>query len=124
MYEDETINCMVDSLELFNKTINNPIFDTTPIILFLNKRDLFEKKIKSLPITACPIFDENEIENANDYEQSVDFIKKEFKKQCENESRKIYMHVTCAMDDTNIHNVFLDVTTIIISDITNKAEMI
>ena len=124
MYEDEHKNCMVDSLELFKKTINNSIFDESPIILFLNKRDLFEIKIKSLPITSCPVFENTELQNENDYKESVEIIKKEFRKQCENEDRNIYMHITCAMDDKNIQNVFDDVTRMILSDIQSNVQMI
>mmetsp|Transcript_27386 Transcript_27386/g.43333 ORF Transcript_27386/g.43333 Transcript_27386/m.43333 type:complete len:448 (+) Transcript_27386:136-1479(+) len=53
MFEDDTTNCMHDSLELFKEICNLQWFVTTPIILFLNKKDLFEKKIHIIPLSTC-----------------------------------------------------------------------
>ncbi|ETN82824.1 g-protein alpha subunit [Necator americanus] len=38
-------NRMQESLQLFRQVINNRYFVNTSVILFLNKKDLFEKKI-------------------------------------------------------------------------------
>lgn len=56
LYEDQSTNRMEESLQLFKKTANNPMFNSTPIILVLNKKDLFEKMIRETPITTCPCF--------------------------------------------------------------------
>jgi len=53
LFEDDSINSMVDSLELFREICNLQWFVTTPIILFLNKRDLFEQKINIIPLSVC-----------------------------------------------------------------------
>ena len=50
MFEDETTNRMKDSVYLFRDICANPAFAETPIILFLNKRDLFQKKIRDVRI--------------------------------------------------------------------------
>jgi len=60
MFEDDTINCMVDSLELFREICNLQWFVDTPIILFLNKNDLFLEKIHIIPLSVC--FDKFEAE--------------------------------------------------------------
>ena len=44
--EDSFTNRMHESLNVFEDILNNPYFTSTPIILFLNKRDLFEEKIQ------------------------------------------------------------------------------
>jgi GTPase SAR1 family protein len=44
--EDNETNRMVESLKLFEDTINNDWFNRKPIILFLNKVDIFEKKLE------------------------------------------------------------------------------
>ena len=36
----------MDAIELFKEVGNNPIFDYAHMILFLNKKDLFEEKLK------------------------------------------------------------------------------
>ena len=44
---------MTESLNLFDSIVNNDFFANTSMILFLNKKDLFEKKIVFSPITEC-----------------------------------------------------------------------
>lgn len=46
-------NRMQESLKLFDSICNNKWFTETSIILFLNKKDLFEEKIKKSPLTIC-----------------------------------------------------------------------
>ena len=124
MYEDLETNCMVDSLKLFDETINNKLFLDTHIILFLNKKDLFRQKIITVPITACPAFDdfdqfkhETTFErNEHNYDQTTCYIKYKFESLNKNSKRKqIYTHLTCAMDKANIENVFNDVKHIVIT---------
>jgi len=45
--EDDTTNRIVESLKLFEETINSKWFGNSHIILFLNKSDLFKEKIKT-----------------------------------------------------------------------------
>ena len=56
MFEDTSANRMVDALELFDKTCNGAVFKNTPIILFLNKSDLFRAKIAETQIATTPAF--------------------------------------------------------------------
>ena len=44
---------MEESLKLFESIINNRWFIETSVILFLNKKDLFEEKITNSPLTIC-----------------------------------------------------------------------
>jgi len=46
-------NRMQESLKLFDSICNNKWFTDTSIILFMNKKDLFEEKIKKSPLTIC-----------------------------------------------------------------------
>ena len=46
-------NRMQESLKLFDSICNNKWFTDTSIILFLNKKDLFEEKIKKSALTVC-----------------------------------------------------------------------
>ncbi len=45
LYEDATTNRMEESLNLFGEICRMRTFQDTSIILFLNKKDLFKKKI-------------------------------------------------------------------------------
>ena len=51
--EDPTQNRMKESLTLFDDIVNSPWFKNTPIILFLNKSDLFKEKIKRVNLSTC-----------------------------------------------------------------------
>lgn len=42
LYEENTANRLVEAIELFGKVCGSRHFEETPIILFLNKRDIFE----------------------------------------------------------------------------------
>lgn len=44
---------MHESMKLFDSICNNKWFTDTSIILFLNKKDLFEEKITQSPLTIC-----------------------------------------------------------------------
>ena len=51
--EDEEMNRMMESMKLFDSICNNKWFVDTSIILFLNKKDLFEQKIRHSPLALC-----------------------------------------------------------------------
>jgi len=38
---------------LLTQVVSNPVFEKTPIFMFLNKKDLFEDMIKTFPLTGC-----------------------------------------------------------------------
>lgn len=44
---------MHESLHLFNSICNHRFFALTSIVLFLNKKDLFEEKIKKVHLSIC-----------------------------------------------------------------------
>lgn len=44
---------MIESMKLFDSICNSKWFVETSIILFLNKKDLFEEKIAKSPLTIC-----------------------------------------------------------------------
>lgn len=46
-------NRMHESLHLFNSICNHRFFALTSIVLFLNKKDLFEEKIKKVHLSIC-----------------------------------------------------------------------
>eukprot|EP01083_Nonionella_stella_P073436 198552_1 len=110
MYEDESQNVMHDSLSLFERTCNNEWFSNTSLILFLNKSDLFVDKIKTVPLTCCfPDYD-----GPDTHDGALGEIKKQFKAKNHQRERQIYTHVTCAVDDENVKDVFNDVQHIVV----------
>ena len=112
MYEEESENVMHDSLNLFHEICNNQWFIETSMILFLNKSDLFNKKIQKVNINVC--FPDYKGPQTN--ENSLNYIKKQFIKCNKQENKQIYIHVTCATDGRNVEKVFNDVQHIVIEN--------
>ncbi|XP_055468877.1 guanine nucleotide-binding protein G(t) subunit alpha-3 [Psammomys obesus] len=53
LVEDEEVNRMHESLHLFNSICNHKYFATTSIVLFLNKKDLFQEKVTRVHLSIC-----------------------------------------------------------------------
>lgn len=101
--EDEETNRMVESLKLFQSICNNPFFSKTSMILFLNKKDLFEEKIAKSPLTICF----KDYDGEDNYAAASEYIKEQFEAANKTNSMKeIYTHFTCATDTTNVRFVF------------------
>eukprot|EP01094_Clydonella_sp_ATCC50884_P026228 TRINITY_DN712_c0_g1_i1.p1 TRINITY_DN712_c0_g1~~TRINITY_DN712_c0_g1_i1.p1 ORF type:complete len:356 (-),score=155.03 TRINITY_DN712_c0_g1_i1:372-1439(-) len=102
--EDPTVNRMHESLNLFEDIINNEWFANTPIILFLNKKDLFEEKMeRGIDLKSCfPLYD-----GGCDKKTAMEYIrKKHLEKNQFAKDREIYNHFTIATDTNNIKVVF------------------
>lgn len=112
LHEDESTNRMQESLKLFDSICNNKWFADTSIILFLNKKDLFEEKIKKSPLTIC--FPEYTGETC--YNEAAAYIQAQFEAKNKSAQKEIYCHMTCATDTTNIQFVFDAVTDVIIAN--------
>ncbi|XP_066943756.1 guanine nucleotide-binding protein G(o) subunit alpha isoform X5 [Macrobrachium rosenbergii] len=111
LHEDETTNRMQESLKLFDSICNNKWFGDTSIILFLNKKDLFEEKIKRSPLTICF----SEYTGSMEYNEASAYIQAQFEAKNKSTNKEIYCHMTCATDTTNIQFVFDAVTDVIIA---------
>jgi guanine nucleotide-binding protein G(o) subunit alpha len=112
LHEDETTNRMQESLRLFDSICNNKWFTETSIILFLNKKDLFEEKIKKSSLTIC--FPDYTGPPA--YEEAAAHIQAQFEAKNRSTAKEIYTHQTCATDTNNIQFVFDAVTDVIIAN--------
>jgi len=112
LYEDENMNRMEETLNLFDEICNSRWFRSTAIILFLNKRDMFEEKITKVPLTVCPVF--ADYTGESNYDQGCSVIEDKFMSKNRNPEKQIYAHVTCATDTSNVTAVFNAVKDIII----------
>jgi len=117
LYEDNRVNRMHESLSIFKEVINCDWFENSSMILFLNKSDLFAKKIKEVDLKCC--FDD--YEGGCDYDAGMEFIQKKFNSAKKDKSKIIYPHVTCATDTENIRFVLNSVKeTILIHNLKNS----
>lgn len=110
LYEDETTNRMTEALNLFDEICNSRWFRETSMILFLNKRDLFQQKILKVNLNVCfPEYD-----GGLDYDNAAAFLEEQFRSKNKSPDKEVYSHVTCATDTNNIAHVFNAVKDIII----------
>jgi guanine nucleotide-binding protein G(o) subunit alpha len=94
--ESVNTNRMHESLNLFGSTINMKLFKERNIILFLNKMDLFQQKLNNSALEECfP-----EYSDGADYEKALDFINLQFRSKNTSQTRRVYVHYTCATDTT------------------------
>ena len=101
--EDEDMNRMRESLKLFQSISSLPLFSRTPVMLFLNKKDLFKEKITKSPLSICF---ENYI-GENEYEPASEFIREQFEKEIDfPKIETIYTHFVNATDTSDMRNVF------------------
>ena len=92
--EDGKTNRLHESLELFENICRNEWLHRKPIILFLNKKDLFEEKIRRVNLQVCfP-----EYKGANDFKQASAYIEKKFIDAAKKYETPLFTHITCATD--------------------------
>ncbi|KAF7291482.1 hypothetical protein MKEN_01482700 [Mycena kentingensis (nom. inval.)] len=99
LVEDRDANQMQDAMTIWDSICHSQWFKQTSVILFLNKNDLFQKKIKSSHIrTFFPDYD-GEPGSAT---AGRDYFKKRFARLSHKagraKEREIYIHVTTATD--------------------------
>ncbi|KAJ1750908.1 Guanine nucleotide-binding protein alpha-2 subunit [Coemansia sp. RSA 1290] len=101
LLEESSHNRMDESLVLFDSIINSRWFLRTSIILFLNKIDLFRKKIAIVPLSSYY----PEYTGGPYTTPAVRFILWKFS-QTNRAKLQLYPHVTQATDTNNIRVVF------------------
>ena len=108
LFEDTSTNRMVEAVQLFDEICSNEFFTGSNMILFLNKRDLFEEKIQSVHIGDQEAFKDFDIPIGSPgyYDKGVSFFLQKFVSKNTNADRQVYSHVTCATDSNNVQIVF------------------
>ncbi|KAG7439885.1 heterotrimeric G-protein alpha subunit, GPA2-like protein [Guyanagaster necrorhizus] len=99
LVEDKDANQMQDAMTIWDSICHSQWFKYTSIILFLNKNDLFEKKVPHSDIkNFFPDFDGD----AGDVRAGRDYFKRRFSKLATKagryKEREIYIHITTATD--------------------------
>jgi guanine nucleotide-binding protein G(i) subunit alpha len=107
-FEDEETNRILESINLFEETINSTWFAKTSIILFLNKSDLFRDKFDKSPLKDYfPSFE------GSTADQGIEFFSNMYRSKTK---KDIYPHPTTATDTELMGHVFNDVRHIIVKE--------
>lgn len=108
LYEDRRTNRLVESCDVFEAIVNNTVFGSVSIILFLNKTDLLADKIRQTA-TGGPTIrdyfaqfsgDPHRLEDVQQFELGL------FGARRRDRSRPLFHHFTTAVDTENIKFVF------------------
>jgi len=119
LMEDEKTNRMHDSLQLFEGILNSDWFRETPIILFLNKSDLFDEKVKKQDLKICfP-----EYTGGCERDTALKYIEDKFQEK-NTENRQLYVHVTCATNTENVEIVFNAVRSECLKEMLNELQVL
>ncbi|KAH7720601.1 ODR-3 protein [Aphelenchoides avenae] len=117
MLEDDTTNRLTDAIKLFADIGNNALFIRAHMILFLNKKDLFEEKIKRVRMSH--FFPDYKYKN--DYKNATTYVAKVFEKQILNPDKNVYIHLTCAKDTSQMQFLTKTVSDMVLSAAVRKA---
>lgn len=108
MSEDEPEKTkMEEALDIWDETVNSEnLAPNLPVILFLNKEDLFREKIERVPIKKTY----KKYKGGKDFNAAVEFIHGMFLDRIHPDSKvtrdEVYWKVTCAIDTDNVRFVF------------------
>lgn len=105
LYEDASTNRMIEAIQLFDEICNNKFFMSSAMILFLNKKDLFEDKITKVDPKSVEVFKDFP-GGLGDYDKGVEYFLGKFLEMNRQPEKEIYHHVTCATDSENVSVVF------------------
>jgi len=110
--EDNTTNRLLESLKLWSALTRYPHFHGIPFVLFLNKSDLFEQKIKRIPLSEV-FSDYNEVTStaefsqfSTQFEKSWNYILKQFRTNCL-PGETLYPFLTNCLDTELCKKVFM-----------------
>jgi len=121
LFEDEETNRMVESLNLFRKTLTGKSglnFKDTCLVIFFNKNDLFHEMINDFPITSCfPKYNGELTEDAQ-----YEYIKSLYQGQVP--QRTMFCHRTCATNTDKIEVIFSAVNLTIIKKALDDAGLL
>ncbi|KAJ3224721.1 Guanine nucleotide-binding protein G(o) subunit alpha, partial [Chytriomyces hyalinus] len=110
--EDESMNRMVENMNLFASICNHPMFKSTSMIVFMNKIDIFKEKLSKSPIAKYfPSFT-----GQNTYEDGSAYFSERINELNKYPEKSIYIYFTWATDTSQISSVLATVNSILLGD--------
>lgn len=114
LFEDEKKNRIMETKELFEWVLKQKCFEKTSFILFLNKFDIFEKKVSKVPLNVCEWFKDYQPVSTGkqEVEHAYEFVKKKFEElyyqnvTCDHQDRVFKIYRTTALDQKLVKKTF------------------
>ncbi|MEE6497736.1 hypothetical protein FKM82_002828 [Ascaphus truei] len=103
LMEDRRTNRLLESMNIFETIVNNKLFSSVSIILFLNKMDLLVEKVRTVSIKKYFSDFKGDPHNLDDVQR---FLVQCFDRKRRNRSKPLFHHFTTAIDTENIRFVF------------------
>jgi len=101
--DGESVNSLAASMNLFKSYCESPLMKDVPVLVFLNKRDLFKEKIGRVPLrNHFPEYGGEKTDEAATAWIAARFIDLAT-------DRKVYVQQTCATNVDNVQYTFKDV---------------
>ncbi|KAG0257931.1 guanine nucleotide-binding protein subunit alpha [Mortierella polycephala] len=108
--DDERQNRLQECMSLFNSIANHKLFEITSFVLFLNKIDIFQRKLDSGSLVSKYF---PEYRGPNDYENTTVFFQHRFLQQCKDTAKQVYTHFTHATDTNQMKVIVVAVNAIV-----------
>jgi len=116
LVEDKDANQMQDAMTIWDSICHSQWFKKTSIILFLNKNDIFHRKI---PVSNIKTFFPDYEGEPGDVRAGRDYFKRRFAKLAQkagrSKEREIYIHITTATDTAMLRVVMAAVEDSVVS---------
>ncbi|KIO31398.1 hypothetical protein M407DRAFT_19543 [Tulasnella calospora MUT 4182] len=112
LYEDETVNRMAEALTLFDAVVNSRWFTKSSIILFLNKIDLLQEKLRARNSPIRDIFEDYSGPDDGsdaDFDYACEYFRRLFLARNQSSHKRLITHLTCATDTKQIKVVITTV---------------
>jgi guanine nucleotide-binding protein subunit alpha len=116
LFEDSSVNRWKDTLQLFETLARKKMFADRTVVLFFNKYDIFEEKIKVIPVTV--MFKEEwdadeDAQDPYDPEEVLTFLFRMFQKiysaHVKTTTPAIHWHATTALDTDTIERLLANI---------------
>ncbi|KAH7695532.1 heterotrimeric G protein alpha subunit, partial [Aphelenchoides avenae] len=92
--EDPPVNRLLASMDLFKEVANNSLFVRTSLILFLNKTDIFQEKLRESSMRVC--FPKYKFRQ--NYKNASQYMIYKFEELVTVPDKNVYAHLTCVKD--------------------------
>ncbi|EFC46448.1 predicted protein [Naegleria gruberi] len=108
LYENENVNDLIDSIELFKELFNQPFYENVPILLLFNKMDMFSYQIqKGKDLSSLfPEFDNNATILEEKVDNSLKFLFKKYKDTLNSNPIRVQYMPTALTDLKDAQKVF------------------